>query len=118
MRPLIGISTYREPARWGTWDIPAVLLPAPYADAIAGAGGEPVLLPTGASSLDVLPRLDGLVLAVCRGMQLLKRRFCVACSGTPRRARTTASSRRKWPPQVTVRSDHDRYGLWGSPPWP
>ena len=63
MRPLIGISTYREPARWGTWDIPAVLLPAAYADAIAGAGGEPVLLPTGASSLDVLVRLDGLVLA-------------------------------------------------------
>jgi anthranilate synthase component 2/putative glutamine amidotransferase len=63
MRPLIGISTYREPARWGTWDIPAVLLPAAYADAVAGAGGEPVLLPTGATSLDVLPRLDGLVLA-------------------------------------------------------
>ena len=63
MRPLIGISTYREPARWGTWDIPAVLLPAAYADAVAGAGGEPVLLPTGATSLDVLERLDGLVLA-------------------------------------------------------
>ena len=63
MRPLIGISTYREQARWGTWDMPAVLLPASYADAIAGAGGEPVLLPTGASSPDVLPRLDGLVLA-------------------------------------------------------
>ena len=63
MRPLIGITTYREPARWGTWDIPAVLLPAAYADAVAGAGGEPVLLPTGATGLDVLPRLDGLVLA-------------------------------------------------------
>lgn len=63
MRPLIGISTYREPARWGTWDIPAVLLPAAYADAVAGAGGEPVLLPTGATSPDVLARLDGLVLA-------------------------------------------------------
>ena len=63
MRPLIGISTYREPARWGTWDIPAVLLPAAYADAVAGAGGEPVLLPTGATSPDVVARLDGLVLA-------------------------------------------------------
>ena len=27
MRPLIGISTYREQARWGTWHVPAVLLP-------------------------------------------------------------------------------------------
>src|ERR1700712_812413 len=63
MRPLIGISTYREPARWGTWNVPAVLLPASYADAVAGAGGEPVLLPTGATSVGVLERLDGLVLA-------------------------------------------------------
>jgi anthranilate synthase component 2/putative glutamine amidotransferase len=62
-RPLIGISTYREPARWGTWDIPAVLLPAAYADAVAEAGGEPVLLPTGATSPGVVIRLDGLVLA-------------------------------------------------------
>ena len=35
MRPLIGISTYREQARWGAWDVPAVLLPASYADAVA-----------------------------------------------------------------------------------
>src|SRR5436305_1876823 len=63
MRPLIGISTYREQARWGTWDVPAVLLPAAYAEAVAEAGGEPVLLPTGAVSADVVARLDGLVLA-------------------------------------------------------
>jgi anthranilate synthase component 2/putative glutamine amidotransferase len=63
MRPLIGITTYREPARWGTWDVPAVLLPAAYADAVAQSGGEPVLLPTGASSADVVARLDGLVIA-------------------------------------------------------
>ena len=63
MRPLIGISTYREQARWGSWDVPAVLLPASYADAVAGAGGEPVLLPTGAVSAEVVGRLDGLVIA-------------------------------------------------------
>jgi gamma-glutamyl-gamma-aminobutyrate hydrolase PuuD len=63
MRPLIGISTYREQARWGTWHVPAVLLPAAYADAVAAAGGEPVLLPTGAVSPEVVTRLDGLVLA-------------------------------------------------------
>ena len=63
MRPLIGISTYREQAQWGTWHVPAVLLPAAYADAVAAAGGEPVLLPTGAVSAEVVARIDGLVLA-------------------------------------------------------
>jgi putative glutamine amidotransferase len=63
MRPLIGISTYREQARWGAWDLPAVLLPASYADAVAEVGGEPVLLPTGAVSADVVRGLDGLLLA-------------------------------------------------------
>src|SRR4051812_50165296 len=63
MRPLIGITTYREQARWGFWDVPAVLLPANYADAVAEAGGEPVLLPTGAVSAEAVGRLDGLVLA-------------------------------------------------------
>jgi gamma-glutamyl-gamma-aminobutyrate hydrolase PuuD len=63
MRPLIGITTYREQARWGTWDVSAILLPASYADAVADAGGEPVLLPTGAVSAEVVARLDGLVVA-------------------------------------------------------
>ena len=62
-RPLIGISTYREPARWGSWDVPAVVLPATYADAVAESGGEPVLLPTAAVTPGVVRRLDGLVLA-------------------------------------------------------
>jgi gamma-glutamyl-gamma-aminobutyrate hydrolase PuuD len=63
MRPLIGITTYREQARWGTWHVPAVLLPAAYADAVAEAGGEPVLLPTGALTAEVVARLDGLIVA-------------------------------------------------------
>ena len=62
-RPLIGITTYREQARWGTWDVPAVLLPASYAEAVAAAGGEPVLLPTGSSGPGVVARMDALVLA-------------------------------------------------------
>ena len=63
MRPLIGISTYREQARWGAWDVPAVLLPASYPDAVFAAGGEPVLLPTGSGTAEIVARLDGLVLA-------------------------------------------------------
>ena len=64
MSPLIGLSTYREPARWGVWDQPADLLPTTYADSVIAAGGIPVLLPpqdpTGAE--DVVARLDGLVI--------------------------------------------------------
>ena len=63
MRPLIGISSYREQARWGSWDVPAVLLPAAYVDAVTEAGGAPVVLPTGAFDAQSLARFDGLVLA-------------------------------------------------------
>jgi len=62
--PLIGLSTYREQARWGVWDQTADLLPTLYADAITAAGGVPVLLPpqgpAGASA--AVRRLDGLVI--------------------------------------------------------
>jgi anthranilate synthase component 2/putative glutamine amidotransferase len=63
MRPLIGITTYREQAQWGSWHVPAVLLPANYADAVAESGGQPVLLPTGSVDADVVARLDGLIVA-------------------------------------------------------
>lgn len=63
-RPVIGISAYREQARWGVWDMPAVLVPAGYVDKVGAAGGLPVVLPP-STSLDpqVLDLLDGLVLA-------------------------------------------------------
>jgi putative glutamine amidotransferase len=65
MRPLIGISTYREQARWGVWDQPADLLPVGYAQSIERAGGVPVLLPPidPAGAASVVARLDGLVIA-------------------------------------------------------
>ena len=51
MRPLIGITTYREQARWGYWSAPAVLLPASYAPTRwPAAAAQPVLLPTGRRS--------------------------------------------------------------------
>jgi putative glutamine amidotransferase len=63
VQPLIGLSTYREQARWGVWDQPADLLPTTYADAVARAGGVPVLLPPQppTSAAAVVARLDGLV---------------------------------------------------------
>jgi len=65
-RPIIGLSTYREPARWGAWDQSADLLPSEYARAIEAAGGIPVLLPPTepyeTAAQDVLRRLDGLII--------------------------------------------------------
>jgi putative glutamine amidotransferase len=62
-QPVIGISAYSQPARWGTWELPAVLLPRRYADMVAAAGGLPVLLPPMPAGERVLPRLDGLILS-------------------------------------------------------
>lgn len=66
-RPVIGITTYRQPARWGAWaEIPADLLPSDYAMSIERAGGIPVLLPPVAApgaAGDVLGRLDGILIA-------------------------------------------------------
>lgn len=63
-RPVIGISAYREQAKWGVWDQPAVLIPALYVDKVTEAGGIPVVLPpSSCSDPTILDRIDGLVLA-------------------------------------------------------
>jgi gamma-glutamyl-gamma-aminobutyrate hydrolase PuuD len=64
-RPLVGITTYLEAARWGTWVREAVVSPQSYARAVEKAGGAPVLLPpTSPLSVgDYVGRLDGLILA-------------------------------------------------------
>ncbi|HEY8481903.1 MAG TPA: gamma-glutamyl-gamma-aminobutyrate hydrolase family protein [Spirillospora sp.] len=64
--PLIGVTTYEEPARWGVWVREAALLPVPYVRAVERAGGIPVMLPPTASlrGLDeLIGRLDGVILA-------------------------------------------------------
>jgi len=61
--PLIGISCYLEPARWGSWHRPAALLPEQYAASVAAAGAIPVLLPPLAGIDQVTGRLDGLILS-------------------------------------------------------
>ncbi len=65
--PVIGLTTYREQARFGVWDERADVLHAAYADAVAAVGGLPVLLPPSPNAGDpgaadeVVARLDGLV---------------------------------------------------------
>lgn len=63
--PLIGVTTYLDPARWGEWVREAALLPVSYIRAIERAGGVPVMLPpTSSRGIGALVRgLDGIVLA-------------------------------------------------------
>jgi putative glutamine amidotransferase len=63
-RPLIGLTAYREPARWGVWHTTADLLPATYAAVVEAAGAAPVLLPTqSGGAAELVARLDGLIIS-------------------------------------------------------
>jgi putative glutamine amidotransferase len=44
-RPLIGVTTYRQPTRWWSWDRDAALVPGLYLDMVVAAGGWPLMLP-------------------------------------------------------------------------
>lgn len=64
MRPLIGITSYVEQARWGTWDRRVTLLPQHYVEAIHDAGGRALIVPPSPEGVaEVVSALDGLVLA-------------------------------------------------------
>src|SRR5450755_2826710 len=63
-RPIIGLTTYRERARWGAWDRLADLQSTLYTDAVAASGGSVLLVPPAASGVvDVLRALDALVVS-------------------------------------------------------
>jgi putative glutamine amidotransferase len=73
--PVIGVTTYREDARWGVWAQRADVLHVDYADAVVRAGAVPVLLPPAAAAPDrdegslrraaatAVRRVDGLVVS-------------------------------------------------------
>ena len=64
MRPVVGITSYVEQARWGVWDVPASVLPFRYVERVEAAGGTAVVLPPAASAdAEVLDRLDAVVFA-------------------------------------------------------
>jgi putative glutamine amidotransferase len=61
-RPLIGITTYVEPASWGHWQLDAALVPYDYVRAVERAGGRAVLVPPDPDGVEeILAVLDGLV---------------------------------------------------------
>jgi putative glutamine amidotransferase len=67
--PLVGLTCYAEPASWGVWrDVPAVLVPQRYVDALRGAGAQVLLVPperelTAAEADRLVGLLDALVVA-------------------------------------------------------
>jgi putative glutamine amidotransferase len=66
-RPVIGICTALERARWSVWDQQAALLPGNYVEAVQSAGGLAMMIPPDPVLVEdpgeVLDLLDGLVLA-------------------------------------------------------
>ena len=64
MRPIVGITSYAEEARWGVWEAPAALLPLAYVDAVEAAGGRALLVPPSAGGVEeTLDVLDGLIVS-------------------------------------------------------
>jgi gamma-glutamyl-gamma-aminobutyrate hydrolase PuuD len=61
-RPVIGITTYAQQARWGAWDVPAAVVPLAYVDVVERAGGRPLLVPPSENGVEeTLAALDGIV---------------------------------------------------------
>lgn len=60
-KPLIGLTTYKQRAQTGVWDVTAAFLPAVYFEAVQRAGGIPVLLPP-------QPVVDGVVARLLDGL--------------------------------------------------
>jgi putative glutamine amidotransferase len=61
-RPVVGITTYVTPARWGYWDVEAALVPLEYVSAIERAGGRPLLVPPSDEGVDeTLDAVAGLI---------------------------------------------------------
>jgi putative glutamine amidotransferase len=63
-RPVIGITSYAEDARWGVWAEPAALIPLAYVQAVEKAGGRPLVVPPSDEGLEeTLDALHGLLLS-------------------------------------------------------
>lgn len=62
-KPVIGISCYVEPAKWGAWDIEAAVLPFAYVASVTAAGGRAVIIPPDSSGAEIVENLDALIIA-------------------------------------------------------
>jgi len=63
-RPVVGITTYVEAARWGHWALDAALIPYDYVRGIERVDGRPLLVPPSEDGVEeTLGALDGLLLS-------------------------------------------------------
>jgi gamma-glutamyl-gamma-aminobutyrate hydrolase PuuD len=63
-RPVIGITSETQVARFGAWELPSALVPLDYVDAVERAGGRPLIVPPSEDGIDeTLDALDGLVVS-------------------------------------------------------
>jgi len=61
-RPLIGITSYAQSARWGSWELPAAFVPLFYVESVERAGGRALVVPPSTDGVDeTLDALDGMV---------------------------------------------------------
>ena len=61
-RPIIGITSYAQPARWGAWELPAALVPYHYVESVERAGGRALVVPPSVDGVDeTLDVLDGVI---------------------------------------------------------
>ncbi len=45
LRPLIGLTSYRQTTAWWSWERDAALVPGTYLDVVVAAGGQPLIVP-------------------------------------------------------------------------
>jgi putative glutamine amidotransferase len=61
VRPLIGLTTYGDQARYGSNNLYSAMLPMAYVRAVNASGGRAVLIPEDDPGTDVLDALDGII---------------------------------------------------------
>ena len=61
-RPLVGVTTYVEPAAWGHWQLEAALVPYDYVRSLERAGARVLLVPPSPDGVEeTIEALDGLL---------------------------------------------------------
>jgi gamma-glutamyl-gamma-aminobutyrate hydrolase PuuD len=61
-RPVIGITTYVTPTKFGAWDVESALVPVSYVRAVEVSGGRPLLVPPSEEGVEeTLDAVDGLI---------------------------------------------------------